>query len=74
MNVAVIIAGGSGSRMGQDILKQFINLYDKHVLTDVIVKAQQYGDAAISLPYNEQIFVVSEDDLTTTTQYIPRET
>lgn len=74
MNVAVIIAGGSGSRMGQDILKQFINLYDKHVFTDVIVKAQQYGDAAISLPYNEQIFVVSEDDLTTTTQYIPRET
>ena len=25
MNVAVIIAGGSGHRMGQDIPKQFIN-------------------------------------------------
>ena len=32
MNVAVIIAGGSGSRMGQDIPKQFINVYDKPIL------------------------------------------
>lgn len=34
MNVAVIIAGGSCSRMGQDIPKQFINVYDKAVLQD----------------------------------------
>lgn len=27
MNVAVVIAGGSGHRMGQDIPKQFINVY-----------------------------------------------
>jgi 2-C-methyl-D-erythritol 4-phosphate cytidylyltransferase len=27
-----------------------------------------------SRPYNEQIFVVSKDDETTTTEYIPRET
>ena len=32
MAVAIIIAGGSGSRMGQDIPKQFINVYDKPVL------------------------------------------
>ncbi|MDO4607953.1 MAG: IspD/TarI family cytidylyltransferase [Clostridia bacterium] len=32
MNVAVIIAGGSGHRMGQDIPKQFINVYDKPVI------------------------------------------
>lgn len=32
MNRAVIIAGGSGHRMGQDIPKQFINVYDKPVL------------------------------------------
>ena len=32
MNVAVVIAGGSGHRMGQDIPKQFINVYDKPVL------------------------------------------
>lgn len=32
MNRAIIIAGGSGHRMGQDIPKQFINVYDKPVL------------------------------------------
>lgn len=32
MNVAVIIAGGSGRRMGQDIPKQFLNVYDKPVI------------------------------------------
>lgn len=160
MNVAIVIAGGSGHRMGQDIPKQFINVYDKpiliytlesfqrhpmidfievvciegwesivwayakqfnidklkwivkggdtgqesirngvynlegevsdndiivihdgirplietSVLTDVINKASEYGNAVTSMPYNEQIFVVSEDDETTTTQYIPRET
>ena len=31
-NIALIIAGGSGHRMGQDIPKQFINVYDKPVL------------------------------------------
>ena len=32
MNVAIILAGGTGHRMGQDIPKQFINVYDKPVL------------------------------------------
>lgn len=32
MNVAIIIAAGSGHRMGQDIPKQFLNVYDKPVL------------------------------------------
>lgn len=32
MNIALIIAGGSGNRMGQDIPKQFINVYDKPIL------------------------------------------
>lgn len=157
---AVIIAGGSGSRMGQDIPKQFLNVHDKpvllytlegfqrhpdideitlvclegwhnvalayarqfcidklarivpggasgqesirngvfalegiaapddlvvihdgirplvddHVLSDVVRVAKEKGNAVTSLPYNEQIFVVSEDDPTTTTTYIPRET
>ena len=31
-NIALIIAGGSGKRMGQDIPKQFINVYDRPVL------------------------------------------
>lgn len=160
MNIAVIIAGGSGNRMGQDIPKQFLNVYDKPVLiytlesfqrhedidaigvvcidgwenvvqayanqfnitklqwivkgggsaqesirngvyalegkckaddiivihdgirplveptvlSDVIEKAKEYGNAVTSMPYNEQIFVVSEEDESTTTQYIPRET
>ena len=145
-NIAIIIAGGSGSRMGQNIPKQFINVYDKpvliytlegfqrhpmidaievvciegwekvlqayanqfnisklqwitvggdsaqesirngvynlegkvndddiiiihdgirpmiddSVLTDVIKKAEKYGNAVSSMPYNEQIFVVDK--------------
>ena len=160
MTVAIIIAAGSGQRMGQDIPKQFINVFDKpvliytlegfqkhpmvdaievvclegwesvvwayakqfgidklkwivkggntgqesirngvfnlegklsdqdivivhdgirpliepFVLTDVIEKATLFGNAVTSMPYNEQIFVVSEDDSSTTTKYIPRET
>ena len=158
MNIAIIIAGGSGHRMGQDIPKQFINVYDKPVivytlegfqkhpkvdaievvcidgwhdmlwayakqfgidklkwivsggetgqesirngvynledkikdediviihdsirplidetvLTDVIIKAQKYGNAVTSMPYNEQIFIA--DDEISTVKYIPRET
>jgi 2-C-methyl-D-erythritol 4-phosphate cytidylyltransferase len=158
MNVAIIIAGGVGSRMGQDIPKQFINVYDKpvliytlesfqkhpeidamevvciegwqdivwayakqfnitklkwivcggesgqesirngiynldgicnnediivihdgirplveeSVLSDVIVKCKRYGNAVTSMPYNEQIFVI--DDENSTVNYIPRET
>ncbi len=158
MNVAVIIAGGSGQRMGQDIPKQFINVYDKpviiytlegfqrhpmidaievvcldgwhdvlwayakqfnitklkwvisggetgqesirngvynledkcasddivvihdgirplvddFVLSDVIAKCEEYGNAVSSMPYNEQIFI--KDDDISTVQYIPRET
>jgi len=160
MNIVIIIAGGSGKRMGQDIPKQFINVYDKPillytlesfekhpqidaievvcldgwhdvlrayarqfnisklkwiisggasgqesirngvynlegkvqpddiivihdgirplvddtVLTDVLLKAKQYGNAVTSMPYNEQIFIINPDDNTTTKQYIPRET
>ena len=160
MNIAIIIAAGRGSRMGQDIPKQFINVYDKpvlmytlegfqknpqidaievvclegwhdvvqayarqynidklkwivnggetgqesirngvynladvcgddditvihdgirplvdeSVLTDVIRTAKEYGNGVTSMPYNEQIFVVNEEDETTTNRYIPRET
>lgn len=49
-------------------------LIDRAVLTDVISTARKYGNAVTSLPYNEQIFVVSKDDESTTTSYIPRET
>lgn len=158
-NVAVVVAGGSGTRMGQDIPKQFINVFDKpvliytlesfqrhpdvdaiavvcidgwqtmvdayakqfnidklqwivpgggsvqesirngvehleheldpedivivhdgirplidaDVLTDVIHVCERYGNAVTSLPYNEQIFVINQDDPSTTVQYVPRE-
>lgn len=158
MNVAIIIAGGIGHRMGQSIPKQFINVYDKpvliytlegfqkhpeinaievvclngwheilwayakqfnitklkwvvsgsntaqesirngvnnledkcqnddiiiihdgirplvepSVLSDVIIKCRQYGNAVTSLPYNEQIFMA--DNEISTLKYIPRET
>lgn len=160
MNIGLIIAGGSGQRMGQKVPKQFINVYDKpvliytlegfqhnplidvievvcisgwhdivwayakqygidklrwivpggntgqesirngvyhlegkaapedivivhdgirplvddSVLTDVIRTAQKFGNGVTSMPYNEQIFVISEEDESSTTRYIPRET
>lgn len=49
-------------------------LVDAEVLSDVLRVARAHGNAVTSLPYNEQIFVVAEDDPTTTTRFIPRET
>ncbi len=49
-------------------------LVESFVLTDVISKCKQYGNAVTSLPYNEQIFVINEEDETTTRKFIPRET
>lgn len=158
MNVALIIAGGSGHRMRQEIPKQFLNVYDKpvivytlegfqrhpeidaievvclegwsemlwayahqfdidklkwvtpggetaqesirngvfalrdicgaedivvihdgirpmveeFVLSDVLIKCRQYGNAVTSLPYNEQIFLVGDGE--STERYIPRDT
>lgn len=42
MNIAIIIAGGSGSRMGQDIPKQFINVYDKPILIYTLESFQKH--------------------------------
>ncbi|MBR2684310.1 MAG: 2-C-methyl-D-erythritol 4-phosphate cytidylyltransferase, partial [Atopobiaceae bacterium] len=39
---AVIIAGGSGARMGQDIPKQFINVFDKPVLIYTLESFQRH--------------------------------
>lgn len=155
-NVAIVVAGGSGTRMGQDIPKQFINVFDKpvliytlesfqrhpdidaievvciegwetmveayakqfnidklkwivrggssvqesirngvehlvdkisekdnviihdgirplidaDVLTDVIAVCNKYGNAVTSLPYNEQIFVINQENTSTTKQYV----
>ena len=42
MTIAIIIAGGSGHRMGQDIPKQFINVYDKPVLIYTLESFQKH--------------------------------
>lgn len=44
MNIAIIIAGGNGSRMGQDIPKQFINVYDKPVLIYTLESFQKHAE------------------------------
>ncbi len=44
MNVAMIIAGGSGQRMHQDIPKQFLNVYDKPVIVYTMEVFQLHPD------------------------------
>ena len=38
MNIAIIIAGGVGSRMHSEVPKQFIKVNDKHLIKDVDYK------------------------------------
>ena len=42
MNIAIIIAGGSGKRMGLEIPKQFVNVYDKPVLVYTLEGFQKH--------------------------------
>lgn len=42
MNIALIIAGGSGQRMQQDIPKQFLNVYDKPVIVYTLEAFQKH--------------------------------
>ena len=42
MNTAIILAGGSGHRMGQDVPKQFINVYDKPVIVYTLEGFQKH--------------------------------
>ena len=44
MNIALIIAGGSGQRMGQDIPKQFINVADKPVIVYTLEAFQYHAN------------------------------
>ncbi len=44
MNIALIIAGGVGARMGQDIPKQFINVYDKPIILYTMEAFQNHPD------------------------------
>ena len=52
MNIALIVAGGSGRRMGQDIPKQFLNVYDKPIIMYTLEAFQNH-------PEIEKIGVVS---------------
>ena len=44
MNVAIIIAGGSGHRMNQDIPKQFLNVYDKPIIVYTLEGFQRHPE------------------------------
>lgn len=44
MNIALITAGGIGNRMGQDIPKQFINVYDKPVIVYTLEAFQNHAN------------------------------
>lgn len=44
MNIALIIAGGSGQRMHQDIPKQFLNVQDKPVIIYTLEAFQKHPD------------------------------
>lgn len=44
MNIALIIAGGSGHRMGQDIPKQFLNVYDKPIIIYTLEAFQKHPE------------------------------
>ena len=47
MNVALIIAGGSGNRMGQDIPKQFMYVDNAPIIIHTLQCFQQHPDIAI---------------------------
>ena len=43
-NIVLIIAGGVGARMSQDIPKQFINVYDKPVIVYTLETFQKHPE------------------------------
>ena len=54
MTIAVLIAGGTGARMGQDIPKQFLNVQDKPVIVYTMERFQRNpevdGIVVVTLP------------------------
>ena len=44
MNIALIIAGGSGNRMGQDIPKQFMHIDDCPIIIHTLNAFQKHPD------------------------------
>jgi len=44
MNAAIIIAGGTGSRMNMDVPKQFINIYEKPIIVYTLEGFQRHPE------------------------------
>ena len=44
MNVALILAGGHGSRTAQDIPKQFMNVYEKPLIIYTLENFEKHPD------------------------------
>ena len=44
VNIALLIAGGTGQRMGQEIPKQFLNVHDKPVIIYTLEAFQRHPD------------------------------
>ena len=44
MNVALLLAGGSGSRTEQDVPKQFFNVYDRPIIIYTLEAFQNHPD------------------------------
>lgn len=55
MNIAIILAGGSGTRMGSDIPKQFIDIYGK----PLIIHTLESFDANLNI---DEIAIVCKQD------------
>lgn len=49
-------------------------LVDAEVVSDVLATCYKYGNGVASLPYNEQIFQIDENEPYSTIAYIPRDT
>lgn len=49
-------------------------LVEPEIISSVLSVCQEHGNGVTSLPYNEQIFRIDEDDPDSTVAYIPRDT
>jgi 2-C-methyl-D-erythritol 4-phosphate cytidylyltransferase len=47
-------------------------LIDADVISNVLAMCRQYGNGVTSMPYNEQIFQIDDEDPSSTSKYIPR--
>ena len=44
MNIALLLAGGSGTRTEQDVPKQFFNVYEKPIIIYTLEAFQRHPD------------------------------